>query len=204
VSGSLTISVAITDVAASGPSGALFCRRPCLLACPPSALGSRELWLSYARSVIDDDDVRERVLDRLIEALAAQVDIGENGALAPGAVAALAGLSRAESRLIFGAAGHHVHYEGSEPIARLIELVSDVQRSAAGADAVIRAGDEVHVVQELLPVEARSGVSWWDEVAYVVRYVGDDQTVDVQAELTMEYVIETVPAVAVRPRPVEG
>jgi len=71
----------------------------------------------------------------------------------------------------------------------------------ACTDAVLRAGDEVHVVQELLPVEARSGVSWSDEVTYVVRYVGDDQTVDVQAELTTEYVIETVPAVAVRPSP---
>jgi hypothetical protein len=145
-----------------------------------------------------DDEVRDRVVDRLIEALAAQV---ENGALAPGAMAALSYLSRAEARVIFGAAGHRVHYDGSEPIAKLIKLVSDVQRATADADAVIRAGDEVRVVQELLPVEARSGVSWWDEVAYVIRYVGDDQTVDVQAELTMEYVIETVPAGAVRPAP---
>jgi hypothetical protein len=148
-----------------------------------------------------DDDVRERVLDRLIEALAAQIERTESRTLAPEAVAALADLSRAETRLIFGAAGHRVHYEGSEPIARLIKLMSDVQRSAADADAVIRAGDEVNVVQELLPVEARCGVSWWDEVTYVVRYVGDDRTVDVQAELAMEYVIETVPAVAVRPTP---
>lgn len=151
-----------------------------------------------------DDDVQERVLDRLIEALAAQVETAESRTLAPGAVAALSDLSRAEARLIFGAAGHRVHYEGTEPIARLIKLMSEVQRAAADADAVIRAGDEVHVVQELLPVEARSSVSWWDEVTYVVRYVGDDETVDVQAELTMEYVIETVPAVAVRPTPGEG
>jgi hypothetical protein len=146
-----------------------------------------------------DDDVREQVLDRLIEALAAQVDVSASRSLAPGAVAALADLSRAEVRLIFGAAGHRVHYDGAEPIARLIKLMSDVQRSAADVDAVMRAGDEVLVVQELLPVEARSGVSWWDEVVYVVRYVGDDQTIDVQPELTMEYLIETVPAVAVRP-----
>jgi hypothetical protein len=155
-------------------------------------------WLPYAHTVIDDE-VRERVLDRLIEALAAQVEIADSHTLAPGAAAALADLSRAEARLIFGTAGHLVHYGAdTEPIARLIKLMSDVQRSAADADAVIRAGDEVHLVQELLPDEARSGVSWWDEVTYVVRYVGDDETVDVQAELTMEYVIETVPAVAVR------
>jgi hypothetical protein len=47
-----------------------------------------------------DDDVREQVLDRLIEALAAQVDAGESRSLAPGAAAALADLSRAEVRLI--------------------------------------------------------------------------------------------------------
>ncbi|HYN93507.1 MAG TPA: hypothetical protein VES42_06630 [Pilimelia sp.] len=52
-----------------------------------------------------DDDVQERVLDRLIEALAAQVEIAESRTLAPGAVAALSDLSRAEARLIFGAAG---------------------------------------------------------------------------------------------------
>jgi hypothetical protein len=151
-----------------------------------------------------DDDVRERVLDRLIEALAAQIEVAGSRTLAPGAAAALGNLSRAETRLIFSAAGHRIHYEGSEPIARLIKLLSEVQRSAADPDAVIRAGDEVQVVQELLPAEARSGVSWWDEVSYVVRYVGDDQTVDVQAELTMDYVIETVPAVAVRQRLAES
>ncbi|KUL26928.1 hypothetical protein [Actinoplanes awajinensis] len=150
------------------------------------------------------DDVRDRLLDRLIEALAAQVDIADSRALAPEAAAALAELSRAETRLIFGAAGHRVHYEGAEPIARLIKLLSDVQRSAADPDAGLRAGDEVHLAQELLPMEARTSVSWWDEVSYVVRYVGDDQTGDVQAELTMEYAIETVPVAALRQRPAES
>jgi hypothetical protein len=157
--------------------------------------------MNSIEATVIDDDVRDQVLDRLIEALAAQVDAGESRSLAPGAVAALADLSRAEVRLIFGAAGHRVHYEGAEPIARLIELMSDGQRATADVDAVMRPGDEVHVVPELLPVEARSGVSWQEEVVYVVRYVGDDQTVDVQPELTTEYLIETVPAVAVRPLP---
>ncbi len=151
-----------------------------------------------------DDDVRDRVLDRLIEALAAQVENAEDRALAPGAVAALSDLSRAETRLIFGAAGHLVHYDDAEPVAQLIELMSDVQRSSAGGDAIIRAGDNVRLAQELLPVEVRSTVPWWDEVTYVVRYVGDDQTVDVQPDLTMEYLIETVPAVAVKPAPKRG
>lgn len=89
----------------------------------------------------------------MIAALAAQVDAGESQSLAPGAVAALADLSRAEARLIFGVAGHRVHYDGAEPIARLIKLMSDGQRAAADADAVMRTGDEVQVFQELLPVE---------------------------------------------------
>jgi hypothetical protein len=147
-----------------------------------------------------DEDARDRVLDRLIEALAAQVEIADSRTLAPGAVAALANLSRAEVRLIFGAAGHRVHYDAdTEPIATLIRLISDVQRSAAGADAVIRPGDEVHLARELLPDQTSNDVSWWDEVTYVVRYVGDDETVDVQPELTMDYVVETVPAAALRP-----
>lgn len=152
----------------------------------------------YARGVIDDN-VRERVLDRLIEALAAQVDIAGSRTLAPGAVAALADLSRAEARLLFGAAGHRVHYDAdTEPIATLIRLVSDVQRSEAGADAAIRPGDAVHLAHHLLPDQASYDASRSEEATYVVRYVGDDGTVDLQAELTMDYVVETVPAVAVR------
>jgi hypothetical protein len=149
-----------------------------------------------------DGDAGDGVLDRMIEALAAQVEMTEGRTLAPGAVAALAGLSRAEARLIFGAAGHRVHYDaGTEPIATLIRLISDVQRSAAGTDAVIRPGDEVHLVRELLPAQASNDVPWWDEVIYVVRYVGDDETVDVQPELTMDYLVETVPAAALRAMP---
>ncbi|HEX8630564.1 MAG TPA: hypothetical protein VF755_20585 [Catenuloplanes sp.] len=148
-----------------------------------------------------DDDAHERVLDRLIEALAAQVDIAGSRTLAPGAVAALGDLSRAEASLIFGAAGHRVHYDAdTEPIATLIRLVSDAQRCAAGADAVIRPGDEVHLASGLLPDPASNATSGSEEVTYVVRYVGDDGTVDVQPELTMDYVIETVPAAAVRPK----
>ncbi|GAA2714637.1 hypothetical protein [Actinoplanes palleronii] len=95
----------------------------------------------------------------MIEALAAQVDIAASRALAPEAAAMLAELSRAETRLIFGAAGHRVHYDGAEPIARLIKLLSEVQRSAADPDAGLRAGDEVHVVQEFPPMEARTSVT---------------------------------------------
>jgi hypothetical protein len=147
-----------------------------------------------------DDEVYERVLDRLIEVLAAQVDVGGSRTLAPGAVAALADMSRAEARLIFGAAGHLVHYDAdAEPIATLIRLISDAQRSVAGTDAVIRPGDEVRLDRDLLPDQASNNVPWWDEVTYVVRYVGDDETVDVQPELTMDYVVETVPAASLRP-----
>ena len=50
------------------------------------------------------DGAAEAVVDRLIAALAAQVDTSEQPALAPGAVAALAELSRDEADLIFGQA----------------------------------------------------------------------------------------------------
>jgi hypothetical protein len=151
---------------------------------------------------VSDDDACDAVVDRLIEALAAQVDFADSPTLAPGAAAALAGLSRAEVRLIFGAAGHRVHYDAdTEPIANLIRLISDVQRAALDADAAIRPGDEVHLVRDRLPDQPSNDVLWWDDVVYVVRYVGDDDTVDVQPELTMDYLVETVPAAALRPMP---
>ncbi len=141
----------------------------------------------------------DEVLNRLIDALAAQVEATAGRTLAPGAAVALADLTRDESRLIFAAAGHDVHYgTDNQRTADLIRLITDVQRPAAGAS--LRPGDEVHLVQELLPPEDRSGVPWGDGVTYVVRYVGDDGTVDVQPELTEDYVIETVPVAAIRPK----
>ncbi|WP_088994631.1 hypothetical protein [Micromonospora echinaurantiaca] len=52
----------------------------------------------------------DRILDRLIEAIAAQLGTSEHSALAPVAVEALTGLSRPEANLIFSHDGHLVHY----------------------------------------------------------------------------------------------
>ncbi len=57
-----------------------------------------------------DSATVESVIDRLLLALAANLDPSTGSALASGAVEALAELSRAESAVIFGQAGHLVHY----------------------------------------------------------------------------------------------
>ncbi|MEU4693471.1 hypothetical protein [Actinoplanes sp. NPDC023714] len=122
-----------------------------------------------------DDHAGDRLLERLIRALAAQVAASPSPVLAPGAVAALGGLSRAEARTFYGAAGHRVHYEtDTEGIATLIDLVSAAHRFAADPDTAIRPGDAVHVA-DVSPREP----DWF----YTVRFVGDDGTVDVQPEL---------------------
>jgi hypothetical protein len=41
--------------------------------------------------------------------------------------------------------------------------------------------------------------TWLRETVFIVRYVGDDATVDVQPELIEDYTIETVPIAIVRP-----
>jgi hypothetical protein len=41
--------------------------------------------------------------------------------------------------------------------------------------------------------------TWLREAVFVVRYVGDDATVDVQTDLTEDYLIETVPIASVQP-----
>ena len=141
-------------------------------------------------------EAEEGVLDRLIQALAAQLDASARPALTPAAAEALAELSRAEANLIFSAAGHLVHYGAdTDQLELLIQLVSDIQRDEAPAEAAIVAGDEVRLVGEPPPSLAAYDPNWLRETVFVVRYVGDDATVDVQPELWSDYVIETVPIV---------
>lgn len=142
--------------------------------------------------MVDED--ASSVLERLITALAAQVGTTVTPALTAGAVEALSGLSRTEADLIFTHAGHLVHY-GTEPesLQVLIRLMSDVQRGEAAANAAILPGDEVRLVGELPTRLAEYDANWLRETVFVVRYVGDDGTVDVQPTLTEDYVIETVP-----------
>lgn len=133
------------------------------------------------------------ILDRLIQALAAQLQ--QPGAmLTPGAREALSALSRDEARLFFGQAGHLVHYgSDGEAVNELIGVITGLQRDEAPADAVLRPGDVVR-----LAGRPSAGLSAYDAAAptdtwYVIRYVGDDGTADVQPELTYDYVVEVVP-----------
>ncbi len=127
----------------------------------------------------------------LICILAEQVSAAEPADLVPAAAAALDDLSRAEARLFFGEAGHLVHYGGDKPILHLIQRVARAQRHQAG----LRCGDKVELISELLPDPPDFEVSWH----YYVVHVGNDDTVDVQPELVMEYLIETAPASALVP-----
>jgi hypothetical protein len=146
------------------------------------------------------DEAADGVLDRLIQALAAQLDTSAHPALTPGAVDALSGLSRAEANLIFSYAGHLVHYGAdTEPLEILIQLIADIQRGEAAADAAIVPGDEVRLVGEPPASLAAYDAAWLRETVFVVRYVGDDATVDVQPNLTEDYLIEAVPTAIVEP-----
>ncbi|MGX7671238.1 hypothetical protein [Plantactinospora sp. DSM 117369] len=144
-----------------------------------------------------DEQATENVIDRLLLALAAQLD---TSALAPGAVEAFADLSRAEAHLIFGQAGHLVHYGAdTEPLQTLIHAISAVQRREAPEDAAVRPGDAVRLVGELPESLAGYDETWLRESVFVVRYVGRSPMVDVQSQLTEDYVIATVPAASVEP-----
>jgi hypothetical protein len=152
---------------------------------------------SYPRCVTHE--AAEGVIERLILALAAQLDAPACSALTPGATEALTGLSRAEAGLIFGHAGQLVHYgSNTEPLQLLIRLISEVQRGEAPEDAAILAGDAVRLVGEPPASLAAYDPAWLRDTVFVVRYVGEDATVDVQPELIDDYVIETVPIAIVR------
>jgi hypothetical protein len=142
-----------------------------------------------------DDDIAESVIDRLLWALAAQVGASEK--LAPDAVDALSDLSRAEAKVIFGQAGHLVHYGAdTEVLEALIRLITAVQRDEAPAEAALRPGDEVRLVGDLPESLAQCNEASLRETVFVVRYVSRAPTVEVQTELTEDYMIETVPVAA--------
>jgi hypothetical protein len=150
---------------------------------------------------MDADTVMENVLDRLIKALAAQLDASAPPALTPGAIEALSALDRPEANLIFGEAGHLVHYGANpQPVETLIRLISDIQRGESAADAEVVPGDEVRLVGKLpTDLVADYDETWLREMVFVVRYVSRTGTVDVQTDLIEDYWITTVPVAAVRP-----
>ena len=142
-----------------------------------------------------DEAAAESVVDRLLLALAGQIDeVGDRG-LAAGAVEAFADLSRAEAALIFGQAGHLVHYgAGTGPLETLIQQISAIQRGETSPDDAIRPGDEVRLVGPVPESLAEYAETWVRETLFVVRYVGRNAMVDVQADLSEDWVIATVPA----------
>ncbi|MEV1155876.1 hypothetical protein AB0J27_10765 [Micromonospora chokoriensis] len=147
-----------------------------------------------------DEETSEFVIDRLLLALAAQVDTSGGPALAAGAAEALADLSRAEANVIFGQAGHLVHYGAdTEPLKTLIHAITAIQRDEAPADARIKPGDEVRLVGEAPESLADCDEVWMRETTFVVRYVGRTTMVDVQPDLTEDYVIATVPVACLEP-----
>ncbi|MET8151446.1 hypothetical protein ACIBSW_17270 [Actinoplanes sp. NPDC049668] len=139
------------------------------------------------------------LVERLIEALAAQIGASGTPALAPGAAAALSELSRDEARLVFGHAGHLVHYGADTAgLETLVRLISEVQRDEADAGDPILPGDEVRLVGELPSNLADYDANWLREATFVVRYVNADGTIDVQPAFTEDFVIETVPMAVVQ------
>jgi hypothetical protein len=78
-------------------------------------------------------------------------------------------------------------------------LISDVQRGETAANAANVPGDRVRLVVEPRANLAEFDLAWLRQTVFVVRYVGDDATVDVQPDLSEDYVIETVPADMVEP-----
>ncbi|MEV4720533.1 hypothetical protein AB0J94_25300 [Micromonospora noduli] len=147
-----------------------------------------------------DEETRELVIDRLLLAMAAQLDTSGSPALAAGAAEALADLSRAEADVIFGQAGHLVHYGAdTEPLKALIHAITAIQRDEAPADAAVKPGDEVRLVGEVPESLADYDGTWLRETTFVVRYVGRTAMVDVQPDLSEEYAIATVPAACVEP-----
>jgi hypothetical protein len=89
-------------------------------------------------------------------------------------------------------------------VETLVQLISDIQRGEAAADAEIAPGDKVQLVGVLPTRLAEYNPTVLREIVFVVRYVGDDATVDVQPELTVDYVIETVPVANVERAPTQS
>ncbi|MFD0973024.1 hypothetical protein [Plantactinospora endophytica] len=147
-----------------------------------------------------DEETTELVIDRLLLALAAQLDTSGSSALAAGAVEALADLNRAQADVIFGQAGHLVHYAAdTKPLETLIDAITAIQRDEAPANAAVKPGDEVRLLGEVPESLADYDETWLRETTFVVRYVGENAMVDVQPDLTEDYVIVTVPAASVEP-----
>ncbi|GAA2889885.1 hypothetical protein Acy02nite_32550 [Actinoplanes cyaneus] len=145
---------------------------------------------------MDDEDISAIVIDRLLQALAAQ--LGASGELTAGAAGALADLSRAEAGVIFGQAGHLAHYGYEDlPLETLIRAITAVQRRDVPQDAPFKPGDEVRLVGELPEVFAGHHEALLREIVFVVRFAGRGPDLEIQSDLAEDWMIATVPITAV-------
>lgn len=138
------------------------------------------------------EEASESVIDRLLEALAAQLAEGAP-ALSAGAAEALTGLSQEEAEVVFGSAGHLVHYgptiADGDAVVSLIGVVTGLQRNAGEASG-IEPGDRVLVDGA---TNARPGT------VFVVRFADSGGNLLVQPDLVEDYVLELVSSTRVRP-----
>ncbi len=136
----------------------------------------------------------ERLLERVHTAFAAHLEASDSLSCER---LGLAERSRAEMRDVAGIAGHLVHYDFGvdHPLVRLLEVVTDgARREALERDHVTAwlPGDLVNFVDNR-----------WSRPC-VVRFIGDDGTVDVQPDLREDYIVETVPSESLRSAQVSG
>jgi hypothetical protein len=128
-----------------------------------------------------------QLLERVLTALAEQLDA--SGPMTRERLG-LGELNRSEMRLVAGVAGHLVHYDYGldHPLARLLDAVTDAARQESIERGLVNKwlpGDRVYLND-----------GRWSR-PHVVRFVGDDGTLDVQPYLLDDYVIETVPSESV-------
>ena len=134
----------------------------------------------------------ERFVERILLSLAAQVATAGPAGIAPEALDALSDLTRYEARTFFGVAGHLVHYDGVPGLASLAQMVEEAQRAEATRRDGLLPGDRVRLVGELQADFANHDEEWLRQMVFTIRYVGDDETVDIQPDFQEGYIIETV------------
>lgn len=138
------------------------------------------------------DEASESVIERLVEALAAQVGLAR-GALAGETAEALSGLARDEAEVFFGSAGHLVHYGPAtvrrEAVASLIAVVTDLQR-VDDEPRAFKPGDRVVLDQNQTDMEGGP--------VLVVRHVDQEGTLLLQPDLNQDYLLRSVSSAAAR------
>ena len=138
------------------------------------------------------DGASESVIERLVEALAAQLALA-GGVLADETAQALSGLASKEAAVFFGCAGHLVHYGpatvGQGAVESLIAVVTDLQRVDDDPRA-FEPGDRVVLDQGR--TDAKGGS------VLVVRHVDEEGTLLLQPDLDEDYVVRSVSSAAAR------